>query len=360
MEQCFELLNKYKTSNYTRQCLKELAPLFSKRFGLSIDKMYNDKSNLVFFVKLIKDKKQFDIEQIKLDIINGVDLENLAVEYREPIYVIKEIKDNIETLNYNIVSTKIYNRPELEVIFNGRLDISTVRIKLLDEISYKPYRNHKSNLLWLGKDIIDNYNKLIATFLENRDTIQNNNKLIKLTTVSEALNIPYLMLHRYIKEKIPLFDVMLTGVTCELGTIMYLKEEEVELIKNNLKFYIKTEEMTKQINSKDVLSLTTLFINTITDRTVNVKNKYIKKEDAIYFLKLSKIANGNLKDYRKFLAENIKVSVYKEFKLKVILKLIYKTYYKIHYEKQRAIYDDILTKEQALNLVKSIKSINIK
>ena len=88
-----------------------------------------------FLVSLINRKEPFTIEGIRLDLLAGMPISDVAMKYCEPQEVVAEILERNLRSEGDIVISKIYNVKELCKVFKKRLFIT--EIPLLMELSNK-------------------------------------------------------------------------------------------------------------------------------------------------------------------------------------------------------------------------------
>lgn len=351
---CFELLeNRKKLSDYTIRRMIDLIPLYSELFCIPADEIYATHDNISFFKSYTNKKLKFDMEQIKLDIINNVSLTKIALAYKEPLKVIQEIKDNISTENYLLVSSKIYCRDELKDIIGGITLRYTHTYPILDNISLNK-RNRPS--FWLGQDILDIKKSIPTTYSGEVSIINEKTTHISIKEAAEIIGMSKYSLNRYIQENIDLYGVFIKFKREKAYTRILVNKNDIMEAKNNIKFYISRDEVIKNVTKEHKKILIAPFFSSIYNIDVSIKKKFIKKDIAIKIKKLIKYLDSDMEIYRKFLLEELNKSKTKIFYVKNILPIIYRGHEPLTYPRWKNALKSTLTKKEVIDVINSIKT----
>lgn len=234
-----QMKNKGKSyssySEYKIICALRIKKLVLKRLLLPEDN-YTGKISFKFLIYLSGIKKDFDIDAIKLDIINKVPIEEIALMYKEPIEVILEIKEKINIKSPFIVTSKIYNSSELAKHFNKVNTDSITNSKYLQSLSEKS--TNEIILWWSGKKINDNY-QAIANLFKNGYITIDNEKCIDILEASKILDISFYTVRNRVTKKQKIFGIILDSIRVDKEGFnqqkIYLSLEKVLLAKKKIK-----------------------------------------------------------------------------------------------------------------------------
>lgn len=346
MEEVKSILSRNYTSEYILYKLEELKSLFSRRLGININDMYNTNSAISHMIKLIMNKPVFDLEQIKLDILNNKALEDIAIYYKEPIIVIEEIKDNITKPNYNIVSSKVYLTKELKKIFVIKNMSCTSKYKILKKINLeKQIMSRSRTSYWLGKDILDVYDNLVKSSLKQDTEMYGKEKLITLQDASRLLGFKSNTVIQRLLKKDKIMGIELSYEKAG-ANVYFLKYNEIMAVKDNIKKYIEVKKITalNKDRTRTQLHIAKTIYKCITNKVLCLSNMYIKKTNAIIFTDILNLFTLDIVEYTKKVKQIIQDSEIKTFKLSDIKYIIYRSP-KYHQCDKDGI---ILTKKEAL------------
>ena len=246
MRKCIDYFKK--RNSYTKKYSDYTVISSLRIFDLVYDRLMlrNKKSNipttadLHFLASLIGKKESFSIEGIRLDLLTGMSISEVAMKYCEPQEVIVEILQRSLRSEDNIVASKIYSAKELCKVFKKRLLIS--EMPLLLELSNK--KNKESVHWWTGDVLLKNYDNIVNSFFKKTDSVKIGG--ISYVTVDQAIKL--LNIGRYTvdirtQNKQNIFGVRISTKKINLyGSNrynVYLPLEEVNKAKNNIKYYIK-------------------------------------------------------------------------------------------------------------------------
>lgn len=244
---------------------------------------------MYFLISLINRKEPFSIEGIRLDLLKGMCVSDVALKYCEPEEVITEILNKNFKSESDIVSSKLYDVNEISVFFKKNLSIS--EIPILKDISSKKYK--ESIFWWTGADLINNYENIINFFNKKTDPIKIGNK--KYITVDQAANLLRIsrlaILFRInigkniFGVKIPIKKIKLYGSSVYR---LYLPLEEVNVAKNNIKYYIKQIDFFNYETISDTHRKRIRKQYLITyHKKIDFSNKYLRKESLENFITLA-------------------------------------------------------------------------
>ncbi len=246
MKKCIADFKKRNT--YTRKYSDYTVISSLRIFDLVYDRLMlrNKKSSmpttadLHFLVSLISKKEPFSIEMIRLDLLTGMSISEVAMKYCEPLNVIYEILERKLISEEDIVASKIYNVKELCKVFKKRIFINET--KLILDLSNK--KNNESTHWWTGDVLLKNYDNIVNSFYKKTDSIKIGG--ISYVTVDQATKL--LNISRYttvirIQNKQNIFGVRISIKKIKIyggnRFNVYLPLEEVNDAKNNIKYYIK-------------------------------------------------------------------------------------------------------------------------
>lgn len=288
-----------KASFVTRVMLLRMRKIFSISFNIPEDVIYTCQSYVIFFIKYLSNKPEFDINSIKLDIINGKDILSIALKNFEPIEVIEEIKDNINN-DIFILKSKLYISKDLEKIFN--IQKATIYLhKILPSIKIKYHDSVQG--YWLGSDIINNLGRDLKV------------KGVDKIKCDDEFNIPLSRLFKLcgkntiqnrIRNSLKIFGVIVEYKQTENKDI-YIKEEDFVKIKSNIKYYASLKDNQDILKSINSITLTRLniYYMVMYGKKLNLISSYIKKENFIKLKNIIELYNTNYKAYMDNLNNHI-------------------------------------------------------
>ena len=264
--------------------------LVTKRLGQT-ETLKNNILNLKFLINLVGKKKTFSINDIRVDLLNNVDIEEIAIKYCEPVEVILEIKKRNLMFENEVVSSKIYSSKELTVVFNKpKTDILT-RLPLLKKIS----SNSDSEPLywWTGEEILKNYINILNLFDKIECvTIIDNKEYISLSKAASIIGIPSTLIRSRNSQKLKFFgvDLPIKKVKKEGSDLCrnYILYKSAMTAKSNKKYYIAHNEVFNYhlITKKHHKLLKERYLNKYS-KEVDFLNNYIKKENLDNYINLA-------------------------------------------------------------------------
>lgn len=242
-----------------------------------------------FLVSLIGRKESFSIERIRLDLLTGMSISEVAMKYCEPQEVIAEILERNLRSEEDIVTSKIYNVKELCKVFKKRLFIT--EIPLLMEFSNK--KNKDFAHWWAGDVLLKNYYNIVNSFNKKTDPIKiGNKKYIRADQAANLLRIKRVdMLFRInngkntFGVKIPTKKIKIYGSSVYK---LYLPLEEVNDARNNIKYYIKHSDFFnfKAITDWHMRVIKKQYLYTH-HKKIDFSNRYLRKESIENFITLA-------------------------------------------------------------------------
>lgn len=242
-----------------------------------------------FLVSLIGRKESFSIEGIRLDLLTGMSISEVAMKYCEPQEVIAEILERNLRSEEDIVTSKIYNVKELCKVFKKRLFIT--EIPLLMELSNK--KNKDFAHWWTGDVLLKNYYNIVNSFNKKTDPIKiGNKKYIRPDQAANLLRIKRVdMLFRInngkntFGVKIPTKKIKIYGSSVYK---LYLPLEEVNDARNNIKYYIKHSDFFnfKTITDWHMRVIKKQYLYTH-HKKIDFSNRYLRKESIENFITLA-------------------------------------------------------------------------
>ena len=247
------------------------------------------KTEMHFLVSLINRKESFSIEGIRLDLLTGMSISEVAMKYCEPQEVIVEILERSLRSEGDIVASKIYNTKELCKVFKKRLIIR--EMPLLLELSNK--KNKESIHWWTGDVLIKNYDNIVNSFFKKTDNVKIGG--ISYVTVDQAiklLNIGRRTIGIKTQNKQNIFGVRISTKKIKLyGSNrynVYLPLEEVNKAKNNIKYYIKHSDFFNfnVITKYHRKSIKKQYLYTY-HKKIDLSNTYLRKESIENFITLA-------------------------------------------------------------------------
>ena len=195
---------------------------------------------MTFLASLISRKEPFSIEGIRLDLLTGMSISEVAMKYCEPQNVIVEILERSLRSEEDIVASKIYNLKELCKVFKRRIVINEV--KLLTNLSNK--KNKDYTHWWTGDVLLKNYDNIVNSFYKKTDDIKiSDRRYVTIGQAVKLLNINRDTLRIKIENRQNIFGVRMTTKKIKIyggnKFNVYLPLEEVNDARNNIKYYIK-------------------------------------------------------------------------------------------------------------------------
>lgn len=344
-------------STIIKMKLLKMREVFSLSFFIPKDEIYKDPQYVRFFICYIKKGIDFNIDNIKLDLLNNIPINTIALKYFEPIEVIEEIKNNIDK-DILILNNKFYTYDELAIIFN--INNCTVAHNAHLKKSKITCENSRSGF-WSGKDVNDKIG--IVLKVKNSDTTTLDGvELIKLTALSENINIPMATLIRRIKNKLKIFGV-LTELIQEKDDLSaknrnyYINKDDYKKIIKNKKYYIKIDRNT--ISNKTMGRATfngfLLYFNILNNKTLDLNHSYSRKENIVKLKEIEKNYFNNYKLYIDTLYEYIKKSKINTYNYNSIIYITgYYTSKKI-LNKIFGIKDNSINKDTVLKILNHVK-----
>ena len=286
-------ISNYTVSEYKIVSALRIKDLIAKRLCLNEKEFSDTPLNIRFIVSIIGKKREFSIKDIRLDLINGVSIEETAIRYCEPVEVILEIIERDLKSENDIVSSKIYISTELTRVFNKKSSCSIHSLKLLREISEHNDLEVK-NLWWTGEKILKNHTKIISSFLKgNTKIVEDKKEYISISKVPSILGLTRGMTEDRIRKKCNIFGVIFSIIKIKkhIGSDYkhYALLADIEKAKENKKYYVKhgdiinyaalTPEVHKILKDK---------YRERFSKEISFSSQYIKKETLHNFIELVK------------------------------------------------------------------------
>ena len=286
-----------KRNTYTRKYSDYTVITSLRIFDLVYDRLMlrNKKSSMPstidvsYFVSLIGKKESFSIEGIRLDLLTGMSISDVAMKYCEPQEVIVEILERNLRSEVDIVASKIYNLKELCKVFKKRIVITET--KLLTNLSNK--KNKDSTHWWTGDVLIKNYDNIVNSFHKKTDSVKIGG--ISYVTVDQAiklLNVGRYTIDIRTQNKQNIFGVRISIKKIKLyGSDrynVYLPLKEVNKAKNNIKYYIKHSDFFNfnVITICHRRSIKKQYLYTY-HKKIDLSSKYLRKESIENFITLA-------------------------------------------------------------------------
>lgn len=287
-------------STYQLVSILRLKEVYSKSLHIEPEHVFSSSYNVRFFSILFKRKREFDIDSIRLDILSGMSIFNIAMKYQEPECVVQEIKDNPAANNNTIIKSKIYTVNELTKV----LRISKTTISVREDFRRISEENDvaSSIIYWRGSLLLENINKLVLKVHKPQDKeaasraiYENNIKYIPSASVCEILKISRNDILCRVKKNKKIFGVIIEHVLYGGNDLLkgyshtYCKEADVLLALKNKKYYIEIKEIFSfSTRRKGKLGyLKTKYKNKY-NKEINFSIKFIKKETANRLLEMSR------------------------------------------------------------------------
>ncbi len=242
-----------------------------------------------FLVSLISRKEPFSIEGIRLDLLTGMSISEVAMKYCEPQNVIVEILERSLRSEEDIVASKIYNVKELCKVFKRHIVINET--KLLVVLSNK--KNKDFIHWWTGDVLLKNYDNIVNSFYKKTDGIKIGDKrYITLNQAVKLLNIGRDALRIKIENKQNIFGVRISIKKIKIyGSNkfnVYLPLEEVNDARNNIKYYIKHYGFFNfnAITGWHMRLIKKQYLNTY-HKKIDFSSKYLRKDSIENFIALA-------------------------------------------------------------------------
>ena len=254
-----------------------------------IDKDTKSYIDYTYWAMRSRKGENLNVELVKLDLLNNVDLYTISLKYFQPITVIKEIKENKIDKNFNIIPSKLYTIKMLSKIFDLKSWDRYSLININGGGFFSNYDKTKNIKFFLGKFILDNLHCF-------------NNKIVKLAPNGEkfiserqaTILVTGLVTNRLrLDENGEIFGVKIR--TSIIKNVKGFSLTDCEEAKRNKKFYVRRS--TIQSYNKLPYHMR-VYVRAEYNRKYNkeLKGTYIHNEEGIYIDKLSKemLENGSV------------------------------------------------------------------
>lgn len=280
-----------KISEYKIISALRIKSLVAKRLCIKEEDFSNTFLSLRFIINVVGKKKDFSIERIRLDLVNGDNIEEIAMRYCEPIEVILEIKNRDLKSEKEIVSSKIYTAVELTKVFNKTNTTLLLRNDCLCKISDKSFLETIN--WWTGEKILSNYNEIINLFSNEGVTIEGK-EYIPIVSVSSVLDISGGTTENRLRKGYKIFGIKISIMKLKKqsgsgNNRVYALLSDVLEAKKNKKYYIRYKDVfrynafTPGIHER----LKRLYRDRFS-KEIGFLDCYIKKENLNNFIELSK------------------------------------------------------------------------
>ena len=287
-------------STYQLVSILRLREVYSKSLHIEPEDVFINVYSIRFFSILFTKKREFDVDSIRLDILSGMSIPNIAMKYQEPEYVIQEIKDNRAANNNTIIKSKIYTVKELV----KTLKISKGTISVREDFRSISEENDvaSSIIYWRGSLLLENINKLVLKTHKpqngetaSRAIYKNNIKYIPFAIACEMLKVRVTNILYRLKKNEKIFGVtiehtLLGGNDSPTGyRHTYCKEADVLLALKNKKYYIEIKKVFSFSVSRSAkfTYLKRKYKNKY-NKEINLLLKFMKKETADRLLEISR------------------------------------------------------------------------
>lgn len=360
-----EKFNKYfnQTTLYNKVMLINLRKSFSEYFFIPEDELYKNNTTGLFFVSLIHNKKNLDIEEVKMDIYNKIPDLTLSVKYLESPEVIKEIKDNMYN-DIKILKNKLYTINDLSTIFN--IAGPTVYAnKFLSRIAIK----YNTSIFWIGDVIFKNLNKISQQTISCLSVNKNIVPLIELSKILYPNNHAVTLCR--IKTNKKIFGVDLSYVIEEKDKQLkayFIKNSDYKKILENRKYYIKTDVLRKEYDILAPYEKAAIknYHDFIFNKQTCLNSVYIKKETVSNIIEVLNLYKNNYIGFIDKLYNHIyntKVNFYNLFFIRSLIPVLsykHKRYFinKISTICKAKIVNDTISKKDILKLLEYLKSVD--
>jgi len=269
-----------KFNEYTVLSAFRMQSIYSKALHIDSDKVFGTEINIRFLAKISSLKKEFDINEIKLDILNNMPMIDICMKWKEPESVINEIKENMDKEDF-IISSKLYTTSEVAKLFGFNNVGSVSNNPVLVELNEA--RMKKTNNYWIGKKLLDNYKKIARGFNGNKIIELDNIEYLSLVEASSFLGLKtYILTNRVIKGA-EVFGVKIDLKRNAIGSgrkvLLLCKLEDLKKAKLNKKYYIEHAEF-RESNNIDFLKvreIRKIYIEKYNEN-FSLEGAYIKKE----------------------------------------------------------------------------------
>lgn len=335
--------------------LLKMRSLFSQHFRIPEEKIYSLNTYYKFFSLYINTYSEFDINEVKLDILNNMSDIDICLKYKEPLEVIEEVKKNLKE-DILIVDSKYYTTPELCRIFNlGNESILYGRILSKIKINH----NGSRFSMWLGSDI----NRHIGTNLNiknSTETKMGKMDIITLSALGKALGISNDLLRTRMNNKYRIFGVELKSIGDEIKDL-YIKKEDYDKILSNKKYYIiaKDAEIFPIGTPAKVKDVVVSYYSILYNKYINLNSKYIKKENVLKIRNIIKIRENDFCTYFDNLYDAMEQSENNSYNLNKILSAYGNSKAKKILIEMFNIKNDCVDKVVALKIMNYLKNISI-
>ncbi len=278
-----------KSSEYNKLAMINMAPVFDE-FDLLLNKINEDSYR--YFINLMKEKETFNIDNILYDILTSMDLYKIALKHKEPIEIIKLIKDGNYNKKLSIVGERFYTALELTKIFNLTKSYLTNHM-VFNNIKLNKNKTVGGNIMYVyGYDYINIINKIVTK--DNVIIDKNGNQYVSITDAANEINVPYTWFRNRIRSDKEIFDVEISPRKDNIDIRNRLKLyslDKVLLAKRNKINYIEKDKFDLQrgkISSLHKLLTSSLLHLQDIESEHNTKNFYIKKSIAIAIINMDK------------------------------------------------------------------------
>ena len=278
------LRDKYSTfKNYNEYMLLSvfrMRSVYSKILHIDEDTIFETEMNVRFLAKILNLKKEFDINGVKLDILNNMSTIDICAKWREPEPVINEIRENIDKEDF-IISSRLYPCSDVAKLFGFKNPEAAASNPVLASIN----ESRKKNLFnyWLGQKLIDNYEKILKG-INGKKVIKLNN--VEYVTFSESCSLLGLkdsaLRHRIFNNS-NMFGIKINFIKKYIGAgekVLFLcRLEDVEKAKLNKKYYIEHADFREKnnIDSFKLRIIQRVYLKKYGEKLI-LRDTYIKKE----------------------------------------------------------------------------------
>ena len=303
-KEAIAMKKKYSTTSNisTHQLVSifRLREVYGKSLHIEPEYVFSSAPNIRFFSTLFTKKREFDIDNIRLDILSGMSILNIAMKYQEPESVIQEIKDNRAANNNTIIKSKIYTVKELA----KALRMSKTTISVREDFRSISEKNDvaSSIIYWRGSLLLENINKLVLKTHKPQDgetasraIYKNNIKYIPSASVCEILKASRTDILYRIKKNKKIFGVTIEHILFGGDDLLrgyrhiYCKEADVLLALKNKKYYIEIKKIFSfPVSRKNKLMYLKIKYKKKYNKAIDFGIKFMKKETADRLLEMSR------------------------------------------------------------------------
>lgn len=278
------LRDKYSTfKNYNEYMLLSvfrMRSVYSKILHIDEDTIFETEMNVRFLAKILNLKKEFDINGVKLDILNNMSTIDICAKWREPEPVINEIRENIDKEDF-IISSRLYPGSDVAKLFGFKNPESAASNPVLAKINESKGKNLFN--YWSGKKLIENYEK-ISRGLNSKKVIKLDNiEYVALAESCSLLGVTDSILRKRLIDKQKIFGVQIGFKRNYIGSgekVLFLcKLKDVKKAKTNSKYYIGHADF-RESNNIDYCKLRTIhkcYFKKYNEKLILI-DSYIKKE----------------------------------------------------------------------------------